>query len=357
MDYKPSYFIDGIKFIPSFRFNKGYTRLNYLHLDVTSKCNLKCKMCEWRYKVSRREMPWNIYKKAIDEGRKIGLRKIIIAATGESMTHRDFPKMIDYASKNHLDIELVTNLTLLNERSLKSILNVKRLAVSIDGATKETYEKIRVGANFERTLRNLKLILEKKGDMHININYVVQKDNFREIDRMADLLGSLGGIDKITFKFSHNELDEIYDKIKLSDEDLNEFKEKIKVAAEKLKEYNIKSNLSIDGECQEDYLGSYKPWIHQIPCYNLWFGAFINPEGLVFPCCDFYKDKDALGDLKTQSLKEIWNSQEYNVLRRRFKGRKPKICEGCPGDNRHYHRILLKIPLHKFLLDIDQIDS
>lgn len=336
---------DGIRFIPAFRLNKGYTRLNYLHLDVTSKCNLKCKMCEWRYKVGRREMPWEIYKKAIDEGKKLGLKKIVIAATGESLMHPHFPNLINYALDHKLDIELVTNLT-ITDKHLDAILKVKKLVVSLDGATKETYEKIRVGANFERTINNFRYILKNKKDTYVQINYVIQKDNFLEVDKMADLLAELGGINEVSFKFPNNEMKEVYESTKLSGEDIKIAELKLKIATEKLKKRNIKTNLdSAPFEFS-------KTWIHEIPCYNLWFGAFVNPDGLVMPCCDFYRDKDSLGDLKVKSMKEIWNSKKYNEIRRRFKGRKPKICEGCPGDNRRYHNLLLKIPFHKFLLGI-----
>lgn len=349
--------VDGIKFIPAFRFNKGFTRLNFLHIDPTSNCNLRCKMCEARYKVDRRELPWSLYKKTVDEGKELGIKKILLASSGECLLHKDFSRMVNYAHDNNFDIELVTNLTSVKEDQFDALLKLTCLFVSIDGATKETYEKIRVGANFERTIENLKRIVENKGDTYIQVNYTIQKDNVAEIDKMFDLTASIG-VDKVSFGLLHNEVDEVYDEVKLSREDLEVLKEQSKMVTKKLGGHDIQTN--IDREWLE-YLDKYgevtlqgiqKHWIHEIPCYNLWFGTFINPNGIVLPCCNFYTNKYALGDLKTQSLKEIWHSKRYNELRRRFKGRKPRFCEGCPGDHRNFHKLLLKVPFHKFFLDI-----
>ena len=355
MKFKPGRIIDAVRLAPSLRFNKGYARMDYLHLDITSRCNLRCKMCEWRYKVDRKDMSYEIYKKAIDDGLKLGLRKIVIAATGEGLVHRDFPKMIAYAHDRGLKIELVTNLSLMSDKILNAILKVDSLIVSFDGATKETYEKIRIGAKFEKTIANLKTIVEnKKKEMSISINYVIQKDNFKEVDGIVDLMKHFG-VNHISYKFTHDTIGNNIP-LKLNLEELKECMERLQRVFKKQIECNMTSDMNID-KCylknyKNLYSGLYKPWIHDIPCYNLWLGTFVDPDGLVFPCCDFYKEEDALGDLRTQSMAEIWNSRKFNDVRKRFKGRKPKVCEGCPGDNMALHRTLLKIPLHKFLFDI-----
>jgi radical SAM protein with 4Fe4S-binding SPASM domain len=353
MKFKPGMIIDAVRLAPSLKFNKGYTRLDYLHLDITSRCNLKCRMCEWRYKVEQKEMPFGIYKKAIDEGLKLGLRKIVIAATGESLVHRDFPKMIAYAHDRRLKIELVTSLSLMSDEIMNAILKINSLVVSFDGATKETYEKIRVGAGFEKTLANLKKIAENKKDMSIRINYVIQKDNFKDVDGIVELMKEL--VSRISYKFTHDTIGNNIP-LQLDSGEMEECVERLRRAFKKMKEYGMAGDMNVDEMYLKNpenlYSGLYKPWIHDIPCYNLWLGTFVNPDGLVFPCCDFYKEKDALGDLKKQSLTDIWNSKSFNEARKRFKGRKPKVCEGCPGDNMELHRNILKVPFHKVLLDV-----
>jgi radical SAM protein with 4Fe4S-binding SPASM domain len=66
-------------------------------------------------------------------------------------------------------------------------------------------------------------------------------------------------------------------------------------------------------------------------CWKLWHANVITWDGLVVPCCF---DKDAqhrLGDLKTESFKEIWHSSSYKSFRQNImKGRKEiDICTNC----------------------------
>lgn len=355
--YSPKLIFDGIRFVPSLRFNKGYTRLHYLHIDITTRCNLKCKMCEWRYKVNQVnpiEMSFEDFRKLIGEGMRLGARKIVLSATGEGTLHKNFPEMIDYAYNKGLEIEMITNLTVLNEKILGAVLRVNSLTVSFDGATKKTYERIRVGASFDRTVANLKTVVSRKGKMKISVNHVLQKDNIREVDKFVELICSIGGIDYVSFKLPHNEVSEVWKKVMISDKDLDWFIAKLDEIYAKFRRNGIKVDINADPKNHRDEIrkGIYRPWIHEIPCYNLWTGAFVNPEGFVLPCCNFYRKSDALGNVNEQPLAEIWRSAKYNKLRKRFRGTKPKVCEGCPGDLREFHKLLTKVPMHKVLFGV-----
>ena len=67
------------------------------------------------------------------------------------------------------------------------------LLVSIDAATRETYEKIRVGGRWEALLRSLSLIKENRHRFHpVSINMTVMRSNYREIPKFIDLADSFG---------------------------------------------------------------------------------------------------------------------------------------------------------------------
>ena len=70
------------------------------------------------------------------------------------------------------------------------INNLQELGVSIDGASKETYEKLRLGGNWEKINQNLKCIseLKKKHNFRFILHFVVQKDNYHEMEDIT-LLG------------------------------------------------------------------------------------------------------------------------------------------------------------------------
>jgi len=77
--------------------------ISSMDIIITDLCNLSCKMCEVRYFKKRSIMPYDTFKKLIDEGTRLGLKKVNLAASGESTLHPDFPKMAEYASARILN--------------------------------------------------------------------------------------------------------------------------------------------------------------------------------------------------------------------------------------------------------------
>jgi radical SAM protein with 4Fe4S-binding SPASM domain len=66
-------------------------------------------------------------------------------------------------------------------------------------------------------------------------------------------------------------------------------------------------------------------------CWRLWSGNVLTWDGLVVPCCF---DKDAmhqLGNLKTQSFKEVWNNSNYQQFRKELMTSRKNIdiCANC----------------------------
>ena len=93
----------------------------------------------------------------IDEGAKNGLRAIRLNYINEPLIRKDIIKFIEYAKKaGILDIYLSTNGSLLTEKIIRELINsgLTRLQVSIDATTKETFNKIRQGGNFDAVVRN-----------------------------------------------------------------------------------------------------------------------------------------------------------------------------------------------------------
>jgi sulfatase maturation enzyme AslB (radical SAM superfamily) len=72
---------------------------------------------------------------------------------------------------------------------------VKLVSVSVDGASKETHEKLRRGSKWEVMMKNLPFIgsLVKKADIkRFQVVMVVQKDNFFEMGPFVDLAKAVG---------------------------------------------------------------------------------------------------------------------------------------------------------------------
>lgn len=77
---------------------------------------------------------------------------------GEPLLHKDLIRMIRYAKlKGVLDVALNTNALLLDKDMVKNLAHagLDRIIISADGATKQSYESIRCGGNFEVFLKNI----------------------------------------------------------------------------------------------------------------------------------------------------------------------------------------------------------
>ena len=110
--------------------------------------------------------------------------KIISTSLGEPFLFKN--EMLDWI-KNCKEMYAITNATLLDTEyiiKLSRYSNKFKLAVSFDSIKKETYEKIRVGANFEKTMENLLLL--KKVNLLDQVLYCVQSDNITEKKLVED---------------------------------------------------------------------------------------------------------------------------------------------------------------------------
>src|SRR5947208_3614622 len=118
----------------------------------------------------------------------VGLQELHLQGLGEPMMHPRFFDMVEYAVKKGIKVTTNSNLTLLNnkraERCVTSGLHC--LHISIDGATAETYERIRVRAHFERVVANFERLLAARKLLnseypHLHLVMVIMRRNLHEL--------------------------------------------------------------------------------------------------------------------------------------------------------------------------------
>jgi pyruvate-formate lyase-activating enzyme len=116
-------------------------------------------------------------------------RKILRA-----LNRRDFPG---------LSVYLISNGQLLNEKRWREFPDLPKmigvLAISIDAARAETYERLRRPGKWPVLMQNLEHMARMRAEgtiRFLQINFVVQADNFREIPEFL-ALGTRLGVDNI----------------------------------------------------------------------------------------------------------------------------------------------------------------
>ena len=147
--------------------NRRSAQVDYLpvKLDIenVSRCNFSCRMCAvstWPHRKRAEDMTLAQFKALIDE--QYGLVEIKLNGLGEAlMQGDDYFEMISYARSKRIWVRMTTNASLLHVHdNYRKLIDsgVNEIDISIDGASKEVFESIRVGGNFRIVTRNCKLL-------------------------------------------------------------------------------------------------------------------------------------------------------------------------------------------------------
>lgn len=166
-----------------------YPRVTAIGFDPS--CNLKCETCRDDIIVSKGDKLKESLRYAEIVKKEIlpYSRFFILAGDGEVFVSQAYKEIYQSQEMNDVGfIRILSNGTLFNEKNWKEFRKNKKgkimLTVSIDAATKETYEMIRRGGNFDILKENMKFAseLRKAGDLnYFRMNFVVQRKNYMEI--------------------------------------------------------------------------------------------------------------------------------------------------------------------------------
>ena len=182
-------------------------RIQHLRLAIDDSCNLRCPSC-------RKNMIFHKEGSAYNLGIKLADRindwlhqydhpiQVHIGSDGDpfaSHVYRHF--MAQTPHRDNIKYSILTNGLMFKEFHNKVpyvISNLKELGVSIDGATKDTYEKLRLGGRWEKIVEGLECMAEQKQKYGFRfiLHFVVQKDNYHEMEDIIDL-GEQYGADRV----------------------------------------------------------------------------------------------------------------------------------------------------------------
>jgi len=247
-----------------------------LHLDIeaTSFCNLKCSFCITTHADFKNGlMSYKVFKAIIDEGSAKGLCAIKLNWRGESLIHPEISKMVLYAKKKGIiDVFLNTNATLLTKVKAKSLIKagIDRIIISFEGYEKELYESQRIGATFEKTIKNIKNLMSIKKEINSSLPWV----------RVQTIL-----------------LEELKPKIEQYSKFWSEIVDEV-------------ACIDLKNEVNRIAVGE-GDWV----CPQLWQRMTIAWNGQIMPCVNDTFCRICLGEIPTTSIEEAWKSEELEKMR------------------------------------------
>jgi radical SAM protein with 4Fe4S-binding SPASM domain len=225
---------------------------------------------------------------------------------GESLVHLQFHEMIRYAADKGFRVALSINPLLLKDGIADRLLasGIDSLFISLDGHDDESFYQIRGLKNsYGPSVKRLEKFLRKKQalglSMHIELSMINFKLNRQSIAEMQDYWGNRPGIDD----FRNKE----FMKWDGSANDIN-------ALADDQSDHAIEETIEKRGGCN-------LPW-NQMAV--MW-------DGRVVPCCYDYDGKYVLGNVREQSLMDIWRDEPMAALRREFESKKVSnaLCVNC----------------------------
>jgi heme b synthase len=314
--------------------------------ELTEGCNLKCVHCRATAQPARneRELSTEEAFKVVDEIISFS-NPILILTGGEPLFRPDFFHIADYAVKKGLKVALATNGTLIDRDIAKKIKDtgIKRVAISIDGAKKETHDSFRgIQGAFDRALLGAEYLQEQ--GLEVQFNSTISKHNVEEIQDILNLTLHKKAVALHIFM-----LVPVGCGIQISESQMLSAEQYEQVLAW----FNDKSrevSIEIKPTCAPHYYRiirqkakergekiTFETHGRAAMTKGCLAGSgvfFISHKGIIQPCG--YLPVQA-GDVSKQSIKEIWeNSKEFKTLRNtsELEGKCGaceylNVCSGC----------------------------
>ncbi len=160
--------------------------LRYLELQLTDRCNLRCKHC-YIGQGSGRELPVAQVRNVLREFEEMqGLR--VLLTGGEPLLHSRFDEINEMLPDLFLRKVLFTNGTLLDSATLRR-LKVHEIQVSVDGM-QHAHDRLRGPGTWEAAISALRSALD--AGFSASVSTMVTSWNVRDFDAMEELFRSLG---------------------------------------------------------------------------------------------------------------------------------------------------------------------
>jgi len=281
-------------------------------LVVTYACNMKCKFCNLPSRVDKaKEISTEDFKNIISEFASLGSTGIGFTG-GEPLLRADIYDLIKFAKEKHMATQLTTNGILLNEINSKKLIDagLDDLGVSLESHNSEIHDDIRgVNGAFKKTLLGIrtynKIKKASKSGADITVSTVLTRKNYEDIDEFIEFCKK-EGIDNISFGLVQDEF---------TSENLNiNDQKKFEAVVNKIKSYALKGEM-VDNSLE--YLNDLKNGLNQHkPCWAGYHSLYVDCFGNFFPCFYYMENNKVINNLSQTSVKEIWKSSEYQVLRK-----------------------------------------
>jgi len=322
-----------------------------IQIDLEAYCPHSCEFCSYRnvdwqshgmvFEEPSRptpdtSIPWEIAKELPFQMLEAGIPSIEITGGGESMVYPFIRQFLDLLSASGIDVAIVTNGVAFRQSLREHVERLKWIRFSVDAASSEVYSVVhRVPAPVYNTvLKHISETVDEFGmDSIVGVSFVITPHNYQEIRPAAERFRDMG-VDSIRYTFTYEptgtgrlelwQREDVLNDIVQVKRDFESPAFKV-FGVNRIHEYNAPN---------DDFSS----------CGYQHFVWAIGFNGKVYPCCIMkYHPQFEMGDLCSQTLKEIVNSEQHKSMIRLD----PMTCKSCwLRDKNKFIESLIEAPAH-----------
>jgi len=275
------------------------------NIELTAQCNLNCLMCIPAPLRKQKYMTFPQLKFIVEKN--INLLKgeyIWLHHYGEPLMHPDLFEMISYLVQKGINPRLSTNCTMLSSKISRKLIKsgLKEIVFSVDNGNEKDYNYLRKGADYNKTLNNVREFLKIKEEMDFQtpitqVQYLDINHNEKEI---AEFI----------YKWSKTTVNWI-----------------------NIKKPTTRINCISDCNILKKINSSSMAKRNEHPCFWFWSSFVILCDGDVVVCCNDLKGSNIIGNAFNDDLTDLWNSKKIKKIRKEQINGKfslSPVCENCP---------------------------
>ncbi len=283
-----------------------------LFVDPASACNFQCTFCptgdrdlikstgRWQG-----AMRWEVYEKVIGDLQAFErpLKVLRLYKEGEPLLNKRLPDMIRLAKESGCVeyVDTTTNGFLLTPETSTRLIEagLDRINISVDGVSDEQYWSFtKTKVNFDQFVANIGFLYENRGSCEIAVKTAGDLLTESDKQRFFDTFGDIS--------------DRIF----------------IENFAPCWPEFDVEEYTGV-----EIKIGIYGNAIKEVEtCPYIFYSMSVNSDGSVSLCFLDWARKLPIGDVRRESLTEIWNGDamfEHRLAHLRGRRRENPTCGSC----------------------------
>jgi MoaA/NifB/PqqE/SkfB family radical SAM enzyme len=316
-----------------------------IYIEPTSRCNELCQQCP-RTLLSReddRDLGFDEFRYIVDQFPE--LERVVLHGLGEPLLNKELPRMISYLKARGAYVLFNSNGTLLNAKRGQALIDagLDEYRLSMDGATRETYARVRGVDAFAKIWRNIHAFIATQQEQHtskpaVSLWFTAMKENLHELPALIDLAYEHGILEVYMQRLVYFEQRLAHSKQALFRRSTREELELVRHCEQVCQERGITFNAAGAATPLESLNRDFgdRPWSGCRRPYTL---TYITSSGNVLSCCFApfghrtvreYQEARVLGNIFQEPIEAIWRGERYEAFRRAFESDHPaRHCSQC----------------------------